>query len=141
MGSRRLALLGHGDRHLAELLGERRVLREELPQAHRGRQAGRPRSHDQDAHVDPLVLGRVRRDDVVGRDEGRRVVGREGAHRGLARRGEGRIDLTVPSGLAREHDPDDRPYRLMASRLPETSAASSVTIAFASPNTMSVFGS
>ena len=55
----RLALLGHGDRHLAELLGERRVLGQELPQAHGGREAGRAGADDQDAHVDPLVLGRA----------------------------------------------------------------------------------
>ena len=40
--ARRLALLGDGDRHLAELLGQAGVVGQQLAQAHRGRQARGP---------------------------------------------------------------------------------------------------
>ena len=66
VGAGPLALLGDRDRHLAELLGELRVVAEQLAEAH-GR--GQPRgagADDQHPDVDALVLRRLRRDDVVG---------------------------------------------------------------------------
>jgi len=76
----RLALLGHGERHLAELLGKGGVLAKQLAEPDRARQPRRARPHEQHSDLDALVLGRLRRDDVVGGAEGRRVVGREGRH-------------------------------------------------------------
>ena len=55
--SRPLALLEHRDRHLAEPLQRRRVVREQLRQADRAGQAGRPAADDRDADVDALVGG------------------------------------------------------------------------------------
>src|SRR5262249_5716628 len=73
-----LALLEHGDRHVAELLRQLRVLADELAEPDRACEAGRACARDEDADLDPLVLriGRLR--DVVARRERRREVGGPG---------------------------------------------------------------
>ena len=70
-----LALLQHRDRHVAEPLGELRRLFQQLPEPDRAGEPRRPRAHDQDADLDPLVLGVARRGHELARVERRRVVG------------------------------------------------------------------
>ena len=53
--ARRLALLEHGDRHVAEPLGRRRVLLDELAEPDRGGKTGRACADDQEADLDALV--------------------------------------------------------------------------------------
>src|SRR5205807_9667217 len=76
VGAGLLALLDHRDGHVAEPLRDVRVLLEQLAEPDRAREAGRTRSDDEDADLDPLVrrVGRLR--DVVGRRERRREVRR-----------------------------------------------------------------
>ena len=69
-----LALLEHGDRHLAKPLGHLRVLLEQLAEADRAGEAGRARADDEDADLDPLVRRVGRLGDVVARGERRREV-------------------------------------------------------------------
>src|SRR5207237_9269984 len=73
-----LALLEHRDRHVAESLGELGRLLEQLPEADRAGEPGRPRADDQDADLDPLVRRVGRRADRVPLPERRRVVGGAG---------------------------------------------------------------
>ena len=77
--ARALALLDHGDRHVAEPLGRLGRLLEQLAEPDRAGEPGRPGADDQDADLDPLV-GRIgRRGDRLRRRERRRVVGRADA--------------------------------------------------------------
>ena len=76
VGAGRAALLEHRDRHLAEPLGDVRVLLEQLPEADRAGEPGRPGADDQHADLDPLVRRVGRRRDHLGRRERRREVGR-----------------------------------------------------------------
>ena len=55
-----LALVEHRDRHLAELLGRGRVVRQELAEADRAGEPGGAAADEEDADVDALVLGRLR---------------------------------------------------------------------------------
>ena len=59
MRAGRLALLEHGDRHVAEPLGDVRVLLEQLPEPDRAGEPGGPGADDQHADLDPLVGGSV----------------------------------------------------------------------------------
>ena len=69
-----LALVDERDRHLAEPLGRRRVLLEQLAEPDRAREPRRAAADDQDADLDALV-GRVgRRGDHLGARERRRIV-------------------------------------------------------------------
>ena len=64
-----LALLQHGDRHLAEPLGQLGRFLDELAEADRAGEPGRAGADDQDPDLDPLV-GRVARlDDELPRRE------------------------------------------------------------------------
>ena len=71
-----LALLEHGDRNVAELLRQLRVLLEQLAEPDRTGEAGRACTDDEHADLDPLVsrVGRLR--DVVARRERRREIAR-----------------------------------------------------------------
>ena len=70
-----LALLDHGHRHLAELLGQLRVVLEQLQQPDGAGEPRLPAADDRDADLDPLVLGVGRRTDELGRRvDGRRVL-------------------------------------------------------------------
>src|SRR5215207_1200757 len=68
------ALLHHRNRHLAEAFARGRALLEELGQANRRREAGRPGPDDESADVDPFLrrIGGLR--DELLRIEGRRKV-------------------------------------------------------------------
>ena len=55
-----LALVDEGDRNLAEPLGRRRILLEQLTEADRAGETRGAATDDQDADVDPLV-GRIGR--------------------------------------------------------------------------------
>ena len=75
MRSGRLALLDHRDRHLAELLGELRLVLEQLHQPDRAGEARGAAADDRDADLDALVLGIGRRTDELGRVvDGRREL-------------------------------------------------------------------
>ena len=79
MRARDLALLDDGDRHLAELLGQLRVVLEQLQEPDRTREPGLPAADDRDADLDPLVLRIGRRpDELVRRVDRRRVLARCG---------------------------------------------------------------
>ncbi len=71
-----LPLLEHGDRHVAESLGDVGVLLEQLPQPDRAGEPGRPGADDQDADLDALVRGIRRLGDELRRRERRREVAR-----------------------------------------------------------------
>ena len=58
-----LPLLDHGDRHLAEALGDPGRVLQELPEPDRAREPGRARADDHDPDLDPLVLRIGRRRD------------------------------------------------------------------------------
>ena len=78
MRARRLALLEHRERHLAESLGDVGVLLEQLAEPDR---AGEPRgagAHHEHTDLDALVDGVGRLGDEVARVEGRREVGGAG---------------------------------------------------------------
>ena len=49
-------VLDHRHRHLAELLGQLRIVLQQLQQPDRARQAGLAAADDRDADLDPLVL-------------------------------------------------------------------------------------
>ncbi len=66
------ALLDHRDRHLAERLGQLRVVLEQLQQADRAGHARLAAADDRDADLDPLVLGIGRRADELRRRVDRR---------------------------------------------------------------------
>src|SRR3954447_8581494 len=70
-----LALLEHGDGHVAEPFADRGCVLQQLPQADRAREPGRACADDHDAYLDALVLRVRRRRDVVPRVERRRIVG------------------------------------------------------------------
>jgi len=71
-----LALLDHGDRDFAELLGELRLVLEQLQQANRTREPRGAAADDRDADVDPLVLGvELALDEFLARVDGGREVG------------------------------------------------------------------
>ena len=76
MRARLLALLQDGERHVAELLREVGMLLEQLAEADRAREPGRPGADDEHADLDALV-GRIGRlgDELAG-VERRREVGR-----------------------------------------------------------------
>ena len=61
MRARRLALLEHRDRHLAEPLGELGALLEQLAEPDRAREPGGPGADDQDADLDRSSAGSVGR--------------------------------------------------------------------------------
>ena len=69
-----LALLDHRDRDLAELLGQLRLVLEQLHQLVGAGEAGGAAADDRDADLDPLVLGIGRRADHVGAVERRREL-------------------------------------------------------------------
>ncbi len=71
MRSGDFALLDHGHRDFAQLLGQLRLVLEQLHQLVRAGQAGGAAADDRDADLDPIVLGVGRRADHVGRVEGR----------------------------------------------------------------------
>ena len=71
-----LALLEHGDRHLAEALCQLRMLLEQLSEPDRAREAAGAAPDDQHADLDPLVHRIGRRADDLGGGERRREVGR-----------------------------------------------------------------
>ena len=79
MRAGRLALLDDRDRHLAEALGDLGRLLEQLSEADRAGEPGRPGADDQDADLDPLRRRIGRRGDHLGRRERRRVVRRADA--------------------------------------------------------------
>ena len=60
MGAGHPALVEHRHRHLAQLLGGGRVVGQQLPEPDRPGQAGRAAADEEHAHVDALVLGRLR---------------------------------------------------------------------------------
>ena len=70
------ALVQHGDRHLAEPLGEGRRLLDELAQPDRAREPGRAGADDEHSDLDPLVGWIGRLGDRLGRRNRRSVVGR-----------------------------------------------------------------
>jgi hypothetical protein len=81
MPTRCASLLDHGNRDLAQLLGEPGLVLEELHEANRAGEAGRPAADDRHADLDPIFLGIGRRaDELLGRVDGRRVVGRRYGH-------------------------------------------------------------
>ena len=81
MRARDLALLDHRDRHLAELLGQLRVVLEQLEQPDRAREPGLAAADDRDADLDPLVLGVGRRaDELLRRVDRRRELARGDGH-------------------------------------------------------------
>ena len=87
-----LSLLEHGDRHLAELLLQLRMLLEQLSEPYRAREPAGTSSDDEDPDLDSL-LGRIRRNgDRVDRGE---------RWRELARPGHGRCSSTRRGGRGR----------------------------------------
>ena len=80
--ARLLALLEHRDRHVAEPLGDLRVLLEQLPEPDRAREPGGPGADDEDADLDPLVGGSVgrRRRLRSGGGTAAGTLGRAGVH-------------------------------------------------------------
>ena len=72
--ARYLALLDHRDRDFAELLGQLRLVLEQLHDLVGAGEPGGPASDDRDADLDPLVLRVGRRADHVGRVERRREL-------------------------------------------------------------------
>ena len=80
VGAADLALLEHGDRDLAELLGQLRLVLEQLHDPVRAGEAGGAAADDHDPCLEALVLGIGRRADVVLRVErGRELSGCYGA--------------------------------------------------------------
>src|SRR5205814_3554238 len=75
-----LTLLDHGDRHVAEPLGDRGRALEQLAEPDRAGEAGRPGADDADADLDPLVDGIAGLGDRLRGRERRGVVGRLDAH-------------------------------------------------------------
>ena len=68
------ALLDHRDRDFAELLGQLRLVLEQLHQFDRAGEPGGPAADDRDADLDPLVGGIGRRSDYLGTVERRREL-------------------------------------------------------------------
>ena len=81
------ALLDHRDRDFAELLGQLRLVLEQLHDFVGAGEAGGPAADDRDADLDALVLGVGRRADHVGRVERRRELARSTAGILLLRQG------------------------------------------------------
>ncbi len=81
-----LALLDHRHGHVAELLGERGALLEQLAEPDGAGEPGGAAPDDQDADLDPLVRRVGRRGDELARVDGRRVVGGANAHESLRAR-------------------------------------------------------
>src|SRR5580765_7921585 len=75
-----LALLEHRDRHLAQPFGERRLLGEQLADADRARETGRPRSDDEHADLDALVRRIARLGDDFAPGKRRRILRGLNAH-------------------------------------------------------------
>ncbi len=75
MRPRLLALLEHGDGHVAEPRGELGLLLEQLPEADGAGEPGGARADDQDSDLDLLVRRIGRQRDVVRRVEGRWILG------------------------------------------------------------------
>ena len=73
---RLLTLLDHCERHVAQPLGNSRVLLEQLPEPDRARQPRGPGAHHEHADLDALVDGVGRFDDVPVRIERRLEVDR-----------------------------------------------------------------
>ena len=78
------ALLDHRDRDFAELLGQLRLVLEQLHELVGAGEAGGPAADDRDADLDALVLGVGRRADHVGGVERRRELARRDIARQLA---------------------------------------------------------
>ncbi len=78
--TRRLALLEHCDRHLAEPLGRCGILFHQLSEPDRRCEPGGAGADDQEADFDPLVDRIRRRRDRVGRRPRRRELRRTNAH-------------------------------------------------------------
>ena len=76
-----LALLDDRDRDLTELLGQLRLVLEQLHELVGACEAGGPAAHDRHADLEALVLGIGRRTDVVGGLERRRELSRSYPHR------------------------------------------------------------
>ena len=92
------ALVDERDRHLAEPLGDRGIVLEQLRQADRAGQPGRAAADDRDADLELLLGRRLGRSDDLGRRERRRVRSGDGRHAPivLSRIGRGRSQR--PSG-------------------------------------------
>src|SRR4029450_13732351 len=71
-----LALVEHREGHVAEPLGDGRLGLEQLPQADRARETGRPRPYDEYADVDSFVRQIRRLGDDLAQAERRRVIRR-----------------------------------------------------------------
>ncbi len=85
VGAADLALLEHGDRDLAEPLGQLRLVLEQLHDPVRAGEPGRAPADDDDARLEPLVLGIGRGADVgAGIERGRELPGSD-AHRRISR--------------------------------------------------------
>ena len=97
------ALLDHRDRDFAELLGQLRLVLEQLHDLVGAGEPGGPAADDRDADLDALVLGIGRRADHVGRVERRRELTRcYSRHRMLqSSSGERRPGSRSPPGLSR----------------------------------------
>ena len=76
VGAAGLALLDHRDRDLAELLGQLRLVLEQLHDAVGAGEPGRPAADDDDAGLEALLRRIGRRTDVVRRIERRRELAR-----------------------------------------------------------------
>ena len=76
VGAGHLALLDHRDRDFTELLGQLRLVLEQLHDLVGAGEPGRAASHNRDADLNSLVLGVGRRADHVGRVERRRELTR-----------------------------------------------------------------
>src|SRR4051794_23897978 len=77
---RRLALLEHGHRHVAEPLRLLGILLQQLTEANRAGEPGRPGADDQEPDLDPLVQRIGRRLNRLRRRKRRRKVGGPDAH-------------------------------------------------------------
>ncbi len=81
VGAGDFPLLDHGDRDFAELLGQLRLVLEQLHQFDRAGEPGGTAADDRDADLDPVVDGIGRRADHVGAVERRReLLGRDSRH-------------------------------------------------------------
>ena len=116
-----MPFLDERDRHLAEPVGDVGMLLEQLAEADRAGEAGRPAADDQDPDLDPLV-GRVGRlGDELARVERRREVGRADATsryplRCVQQLGELRDDLVQVADDAEVAELEDRRVRVLVDR-------------------------
>ena len=119
------ALVHERDRHLAEPLGDRRVVLQQLRQPDRAGQPGRAAADDRDADLELLVGRRLGRADDLGRRERRRVRGGRRSARGHRTQPDRRGGTAAP-GAAKWHSPrvplGRSASRLLSARCRSTSA-------------------